>query len=271
MSASFDVEVGVPDQKAPLVSSGEALSYPYILPIWWRVTYIVLYFGGAVIMIAGSYQYVPGRENLLVGGIIFTVGSFGYVVVDLMEWWTNARVGCFHYSRYEESFELQYGSTFAPRDEIASRFYRAESGLIAFHAFLGSLLYQIGSIMFIPELGLTYLGTWLFIIGSAWLTLSQVWRIHKDGRKNRGNLIDKTFRWSNMVMHPLSFAIHIFCLLATVAYFVGSIYFLPYFDKNVQRGYEAAVYFIVGSCMDTIAALLIFYRFFFTEHFTLDP
>jgi hypothetical protein len=252
-----------------LVKTG--LEYPWILPFWWRVIYIILYMGGSFVITVGSYQYIPGKGgSLQLGGILFTVGSFGFVMVDIMEWWTNMRVGCFHYEPFVESYEQQYSPNFDALDTYRGRFQRAENGLIAFTAFIGSLFYQIGSIFFIPSFALQLEGTYLFIIGSGIVFMAQVWRLRKAGSRNIENLKDKTFKLTNIPRNIPMFTVTALCCGAGFSYFIGSFYFLPVYDVDTHISYEAGCWFMLGSILDATSSMLIFHKFFFTEHFTLD-
>jgi len=263
---ALDVES---DRKELVKSAG--LEYPYILPYWWRVVYILFYMGGSAIIAAGSYQYIPGKGgSLYLGGLFFTSGSSGFIIVDIMEWWTNMRVGCFHYEQYEESYERQYSPNFAPESTLRGKFQRAENGLIAMTATIGSTFYLLGSIFFIPQYNMTLWGTYLFIVGSGIVSCAQVWRIRKNGSRNVSNLIDKTFKISNTYQNMHVFIVNVLCLLAGLSYFIGSFYFLPKIDVDNLISYEAGCWFFVGSMMDLASSALIFYKFFFTEHFTLD-
>lgn len=263
---SLDVES---DKKNLVQATG--LEYPYILPYWWRVIYIVFYMGGSFIITAGSYQYIPGKGgSALLGGLLFTFGSSAFVVVDIMEWWTNMRVGCFHYDQYVNSYERQYSPNFNSEATLRGKFQRAENGLIAITALIGSLFYLCGSIFFIPQYNLQLQGTALFIIGSFIVFLAQVWRIRKNGSRNVSNLIDKTFKWTNTVQNFPVFIVNLLCLGAGLSYFIGSFYFLPMIDVDSHISYEAGCWFMLGSVLDAASSMMIFHKFFFTEHFTLD-
>lgn len=245
-------------------------SYPWILALWWRVVYIFFYLGGSIVIIVGSYQYFPQVDNPLLGGWLFTIGSSGFFIVDLMEYWTNSRVGCLFYADYAESFEEQYAKYFEPVESVEGKLQCAANGVNCFVSLVGSVFYLVGSAFFIPVLDLAEPGTYLFIFGSGIITLSQLWRLQRGGCRNPEQPRDYTFTFKNMTRHPLVFWISFLCMLAALAYFIGSFFFLPQFDRSTLVGYEAAWFFTLGSCLDATAAVVLFYRFFFTENFTLD-
>lgn len=235
--------------------------YPENLSMMWRMFYITSYLSCGVLFAIGSYQYYPGVSQLILGGWLFTVGSIGYLMCDVMEWWTNNRVGCFYYPQFEKSFEGQYAIRYGPKNTMTGRFKRATAGLNCFLCVLGSIAYFIGSVFFIPALDLVVPGTKLFIAGSAILAVGQFWKIYRMGCNNPYDPLDFTFRLSNLETNPYSSIANILCLFAGVAYLIGSIYFLPRFDVNSSYGHSAASWFFAGSIFDIVAGLLILYRY----------
>lgn len=153
-------------------------SYVEPLSLLWRINHTIPYLIGGTTFLLGSYQYFPSVSDYVLGGWLFTIGSVGFLYADLNEWWKNNRVGCAFDEDYRDDFELHVGRYFDPPSSICGRFQRAENGLnFAFSAF-GSLLYLIGSIMFIPSMDAMVTGTIVFIPGSLVIFFSQTWKLY---------------------------------------------------------------------------------------------
>lgn len=56
---------------------------------------------------------------------------------------------------------------------------RAEMGINFFFSVIGSTLYLLGSIFFIPSTNKIVLGEWLFIYGSLIIFFSQLWKNYR--------------------------------------------------------------------------------------------
>ncbi|GEM78065.1 hypothetical protein VSU01S_03100 [Vibrio superstes NBRC 103154] len=115
--------------------------------IFWESLNAIVYKAGGIIFILGSICFLPRFEEYVdIGAILFVIGSILYLIVafhDVLE------VNAFRRSNGGIGRELWL-------EFIASFAY-----------LLGSLLFTIGSVFFLKEVGLTVAGAWLFIIGSA--------------------------------------------------------------------------------------------------------
>ncbi len=113
----------------------------------WETVNAFCYEIGGLTFVAGSICYFPALSNYLaIGGWLYFFGSLLYLLVtghDLLE--------VFKYWR------IHHTNTFADRIEFVT----------ATSYVLGSLLFTIGSICFLPSLGATSTGSWCFIVGSA--------------------------------------------------------------------------------------------------------
>jgi hypothetical protein len=103
---------------------------------------------GSVVLFPFIGEYLDAAE---VSAWLYTIGSFTFLLADITEW--------LHYTRANCPF-LQLSLNF-------------------FGSLTGSTLYLVGSTLFIPFLDLAWLGSFLFIIGSAVIVLSQVWKMHR--------------------------------------------------------------------------------------------
>lgn len=250
--------------------AGQAYVQP--LSLAWRVNHTIPYLIGGTTFLLGSYQYLPSISNYLLGGWLFTIGSTGFLYADLHEWWKNNRVGCAFDEEFREDFEAQLGPYFDPPSSICGRFQRAENGLnFALSAF-GSLLYLIGSIMFIPDLDMTVLGTIIFIPGSAVIFVSQMIKLYRAGCAQPANDKSNKFQHRSFALSNLSgdlsgVGVDLCAGLGGFAYMVGSYLFLPSMAVTSDEITRAAVWFLFGGAFFTLSGLFIVYRYYFTLNF----
>lgn len=119
----------------------------------WRLWHAVNYFIGGGTFLLGSFILYPFANEYMdtaeVSAWLYTIGSFTFLLADVTEWLHYTKSGC-------------------PFLTLSINFL-----LSAF----GSLLYLVGSIMFIPVLDLAWLGAVLFVLGSAAVVLSQAWKL----------------------------------------------------------------------------------------------
>jgi hypothetical protein len=119
--------------------------------VWWRAVHAFAFVLGGATFVAGSACYfVPSWSAASVfAGVTYTIGSLGFLTVDLLEFFTFTR-------------------------PILLRLNIAASAL-------GSLCYVIGSLFFVPVLaavkGGALVGNWGFIFGSWFIGCSQVFKV----------------------------------------------------------------------------------------------
>jgi hypothetical protein len=190
---------------------------------------------------------------------------------DLNEWWKNNRVGCAFDEDCRDDFELHVGRYFDPPSSICGRFQRAENGLnFAFSAF-GSLLYLIGSIMFIPSVDAMVMGTIVFIPGSLVIFTSQMWKLYRAGCSlptPTGNKYDeRRFELRNLAGDLPGAGVDLTAGLGGLAYCIGSYLFLPSMAVTDEQITRAALWFITGGAMFTLSGMFIVYRYFCTLNY----
>lgn len=254
--------------------------YPDPLSFSWRIIHSIAYFLGGITFLVGSYQYFPFINNYVIGGWLFAIGSAGFFCADATEWWINNRVGCFMYENYARSYEaaIEVEADFEDKDTCLGKYQRMENGINFFMSMLGSLLYFIGSIMFIPSLNSISLGTKIFVLGSAVAVIAQSWKIFRAAfnRKRKRNSEDPADKNQNN-FRPAScmnwcndtpgFVIDLLAGLGGFGYFVGSIYFLPRFDLTDEDTVIAASWFTAAGACYVISGLITAYRYFFTLNY----
>jgi hypothetical protein len=246
-------------------------SYLQPLSLLWRINHTIPYLIGGTTFLYGSYQYLPSVSNYVLGGWLFTIGSVGFLYADLQEWWKNNRVGCAFDEEYRDDFELQMGKNFDPPSSICGRFQRAENGLnFAFSAF-GSLLYLIGSILFIPSLDAMVTGTIVFIPGSAVIFLSQMCKLYRAGctfpAVGQNRFEERSFDLRNLTGDVPGVGVDLCAGLGGLAYLIGSYLFLPTIAVTQAEILRAALWFLAGGALFTLSGVFIVYRYFCTLNY----
>jgi hypothetical protein len=179
----------------------------------------------------------------------------------------NNRVGCAFDDDYREDYEKNNSRYFESADTFAGKFQRAENGLnFALSAF-GSLLYLIGSILFIPSLDQIILGTEIFIPGSLVIFLSQSWKVYRAACTNSKYPFDKSLNWKNLLEDLSGCGVDVAAGLGGLAYMIGSYLFLPTIAVTESEILRAAIWFIAGGTLFTISGFCIIYRYYFTLNY----
>jgi hypothetical protein len=238
-------------------------TYPVPLTFNWRLIHSTLYFIGGISFVFASWQYYASIANYLVGGWLFTIGSAGFAAADCLEWWTNNRIGCFLSLHYLESFEYIYGKDCEPNNTFVGILQRSSNGVNFFLSFIGSSLYLIGSIFFIPVVNQNLAGIYVFIIASIVIVIAQAWKIIKGGVTSWKKL---EFSFLNYDDVPAVF-VDGFAGLGAFFYLLGSIFFLPNIDTTAFETREGTNFFVVGGVLYALSSLSMIYRYFFTQKF----
>jgi hypothetical protein len=238
----------------------------------WRLFHGTHYMIGGLTFISGSCMYFPSVYNnyssaLSIGGWLFTIGSFFFLLADLQEWWYY-RVGCCFDGKYRSSMEIQNANNFRyPQNIFRGRYERAEVGINFFMSACGSALYLAGSILFIPTFDKELVvGEWLFIIGSSFIYISQAWKVYRSACTNIHNRQDHQFRFSNLLNDLPALGVDGFAGIGGVFYFIGTIFFLPSLNTNDFGANRAAILFVFGGTCFTLSGFFLQYRHHFTHH-----
>lgn len=179
----------------------------------------------------------------------------------------NNRVGCAFDEEYREDYEKKNSRYYESIDSFSGKYHRAENGLnFAFSAF-GSLLYLIGSVLFIPSLDQIVLGTEVFIPGSFVIFASQSWKIYRAACSNSEFPYDKSFNLNNLFQDLPGFGVDAAAGLGGLSYMIGSYLFLPENAVTDSQILRASLWFIIGGSLFTISGICIVYRYFFTLHY----
>ncbi|CAF1393069.1 unnamed protein product [Didymodactylos carnosus] len=261
------VELETVPLKAP---DGNILDRPQ--SIVWRMVQGTHFLLGSLCFIAGSCFYFADVINrypsaLTVGAWFFIVGSSFFLLSDIQDWWYY-RIGCLFDWKYREEYEAYNADLFShPRYKILGRLKRAEVGLNLLASVIGSTLYLVGSILFLPALSNGLLaGEMCFIAGSAVTYLSQGWKIYRIACTSNVDRYDTRFRLNNLFHDIPAFALDTSSGLGAFFYFIGTIFFLPQFTKTDFGLDRAAGLFVCGGVCFTIAGLILQYRHYCTRH-----
>lgn len=211
------------------------------------------------------YLILSSFKSSTVNFRLFTVGSVLFLYCDIWEWSVNNRVGCVFSNGYMEQFEKYFELRFASPTSLTGRFQRLERGVNYSLSALGALFYLIGSILFLPYAKFVYIGTWLFIIASVFITVSQGWKIHRQGTTDVSNLGDTAFKVSNLFKDYCVFAADASVCLGAFCYFIGSIAFLPIKNKADDPLGLAGTMFVIGGIGYMLSGLFIAWKRYSTR------
>jgi hypothetical protein len=203
----------------------------------WRIWHGTNYMFGGIFFVLGSICYYPEVSKVvngdLLGGWLFTIGSANFLLADITEW-NHFRFGCIG------------GNENQPKRSICSRLKRAQFGLNFFTSAIGSLLYILGSIFFIPATNLLYEGEILFIVGSLIIFFSQLLKCVRTAITNEsGN--EKNSISNNIKVDFSGFNVDLWAGLGGLSYAIGTWLFK---DMVTISDLILAVHFFVtgGTC-----------------------
>lgn len=170
------------------------------------------------------------------GGWLFTVGSLAFLVADMIEW-NHYRPVCCHSAI--ESLEYKVGFNFML-------------------SMLGSLMYLLGSIFFIPATNNLELGEGFFTVGSAVIALSQAWKCYRTcvtppDRPKLDNIREDT----------AGFLVDLFAGLGGLFYMIGTIVFGTANTMDDPTYLPAIELFTLGGLGFMSSAIAMQSRYFF--------
>ena len=237
--------------------------YPEELSVEWRLAHSLPFASAGTMFFIGSFYYYP-RGNMAMGGIIFVIGGAAFLFADTWEWWTNNRVGCIYYEEYRLSYErsLQRKNWF-PEESDIGRLQRAENGLNFGLSILGSFLYFLGAFFFLPPYNYMVQGLWIFITGSVFIMIAQVWKVYRSVNVSHIEDEEEVIDWDGVTVDTLAG-------LGGSSYLVGSAFFLPWIDTSNAATMLAANCFLLGGLFYVASGVFLIKRYFF-GNFSLFP
>ena len=217
----------------------------------WRIFHSTNYLIGGVFFVFGSLCYYPIANNYVSGDILgawfFTIGSLAFLIADLVEW-NHYRFGCVG----------------GPKSDSSSFLKRAAMGINFFCSAIGSFIYVLGSIYFIPSMNNLLLGENLFIEGSLVIFFSQSVKCYRSSVTNVKNPLNNGFSFDNIKQDTVGFCVDLFAGLGGLFYSIGT-----YLFKLVvtEEDLIVAVHvFVLGGLSFTISGIFILIRYFGKEN-----
>lgn len=196
----------------------------------WETVSAFSYEIGGVTFVVGSVCFLPSMSDYFaLGGWLFLVGSILYLMVTGHEF--------FEVLKYWRRHPTE---TFANRIEyIAASCYA-----------LGSLLFTVGSVCFLPSVDATVLGVWLFIVGSVLFLVGGFI-----------NILQVVEAPSLIYMQLFNFTIAQF-IVGSGLFLVATIPYLWHLGHAAQTQVDtfAAAQFIFASVMFLAGGMAIYYR-----------
>jgi len=139
-------------------------------PLKWRVWHSANYCIGAVFFFFGSMLLYPYFATIFESGFysawLYTIGSLTFSFADATEW------------SYYEPIVVCKSRSCCLIPNLSLNFFMSMTG---------SILYLIGSAMFIPSINKAETGLLLFIIASIIIMISQAWKVGRviaEGKEN---------------------------------------------------------------------------------------
>jgi hypothetical protein len=150
----------------------------------WFLLHGACYINGGLTFLIGSVLYYPQfnpplshEDGDFEGSLLFTFGSLTFLIADIQEWLLYAPPCLKRHRLLDDGSPERAPLMHARGQEPDDLAY--ELGLNFFLSAIGSLLYLLGSIFIIPSLNTPNLGAWGFIIGSVFVWLAQLWKVHR--------------------------------------------------------------------------------------------
>jgi hypothetical protein len=216
----------------------------------WRLWHSINYIFGGIFFVLGSFCYYPEISTIVngdvLGGWLFTVGSANFLLADITEW-NHFRFGCIG------------GNSNQPLRTVCTKLKRAQFGINFFTSAIGSLLYLLGSIFFIPATNLLYQGEILFIVGSLVIFFSQLWKCVRTAVTNEGNN-EKNSMLNNIKADFSGFNIDLWAGMGGLFYAIGT-----YVFKNTITSDDllnAVNLFVIGGSCFFLSGVFMQYRYY---------
>jgi hypothetical protein len=219
----------------------------------WRIWHSVNYMMGGVLFFFGSLVYLPcitdPKVDNVLGGWLFTIGSANFLIADLTE-----------FTHFRKGFIGRLDETLLKGRQEITPFRGAELGINFIVSALGSFLYLIGSIFFIPATQMLAWGEWIFIIGSAVIFLSQSWKCYRTLCIDDFDDSDHSFKLSNLWNDFPGFNVDLHAGIGGLMYLLGTWFFREVGENDDPT--FAVGWFIAGGSFFSISGIFMQYRYY---------
>ncbi|CAF3204059.1 unnamed protein product [Rotaria socialis] len=236
----------------------------------WRLFHGINYFIASLCFVGASTMFLDrlrqaGPSTAAAAGWLYTIGSFLFLLSDLVDWWYS-RLGCFCYKKYEEVYEKENADLFRyEQGTILGQITRAEIGFNFFLSACGSVLYLAGSILFIPCFeNYVVIGLCLVISASSVVVAAQSWKVYRAGCTSLTDRLDHRFHFVNLFNDISCLLMDIFSGLGGAFFIVGTNFFLPQYYTNSPFGNNRpAGLCLCGSVFFTLSGVVVNYRHYY--------
>ena len=224
----------------------------------WQVFQSMVYLIGSLCFVGGSSMYFtsvfrPYPNSFIAGGWLFTIGSALFLFADLQEWWDHRTGYCFSYNEHQTNDILLRSLDRTPSSNEENQL-KIEWNV--FGSMIGIAFYLAGSLFFLPIFeNYLVIGEWFFIFGSTFSYTSVFWKLYRSARQNS----DEKFHLRTLLQDIPVLAMDIFSIIGNLAFFVGTILFLPYVNQTDAIENRAAFFFVFGSACFVLSSLVLQY------------
>jgi len=258
-----DIEQGKSRRTSFSSISSDLFSILPPLSYVWNLMYVMLYIVGGAAFLLGSICYLPQVNYPAKGAYYFICGSFGFMLSDLAELRTSI------YECYVTQNKTRMCIQDYEKKSLPVLMWESEDTLKACLMGLGSTMYFIGCVLFIPEFDPVW-GTIMFIAGSAIIDFAEFWKIYRLGTNrfnvSSGELERVPFEWKIVLEGNLALLSADLCSIMGVSLFlIGSVLFLPTFCITTGDEHRAALLYIGGSFLFVVSGCFMFYDYFISK------
>jgi hypothetical protein len=223
----------------------------------WRIWHGTNYMIGGLTFLLGSIAYFPSIDSAVngdvLGGYLFTIGSFCFLLADITEW-NVYRFGCVGDTNSKAAAIMSHS--------LNAKYRRAEVGLNFFFSVIGSTLYLLGSICFIPATKKLHLGELFFIYGSLIIYLSQTWKCTRSMFQHDPPMLSLFQRiMANLLLDLPGFFVDFFAGLGGLMYMIGTIVFQK-IEKRKELYNISIILFTCGGSFFFLSGVSMKYRYY---------
>ncbi|CAF4198633.1 unnamed protein product [Adineta steineri] len=205
------------------------------------------------------------KQALDVGAWLFIIGSACFLLDDLQDWF-HYRIGILLTLKYGEKDNVDATINHIDKKQktFFDRYRRIKINLNYLASILGSLLYLVGSVFFLPKFeDKEIVGDILFIVGAAVISLSEGCKIYRFACTSALDSNDTQFHVKNIRHNLQAIFISCFALFGGVFDFIGAILYLPHLNQTDFDENRATALFLCAGVSFTLAGLLLQYRYYY--------
>lgn len=207
----------------------------------WETINAALYKAGGLVFILGSVLFFPSLQRYTdVGAWTFLIGSLLYLVVTAHDYFEVSR----NWRRKDEH------TRYDVLERVAAAAY-----------LLGTLLFTVGSVLFLNAIDQTIAGAWCFVVGSLLFVVGS------------GINILQILRSDNVITMQLMNLTAVSFVVGSVLFMVASIPYLWNFQAQADRIHMfrfLAWQYLAGSCLFFLGGVFNYWRAYVLVHEATD-